>query len=401
MDNTQQNNTQQPKNNPSVTLYVQRYALLGASLIVLLFGIAAILILSAQDESSAIAPNTPTTDILFLGPSSEARNNIMHLTVETGRVEQLTDAAGGVLEYAISPDALWIAYTVRVTGRISDIWLLNLNTQQSIQLTNCLEAQASCNTPAWRNNSSEIAYTRRELDQDSGWTNTERVWLVDIQSRQSRPLFDDFNVQGRYPIWSPTNDQVAFSLVDPVGVLLYDFPTDETLFIPSEQGTTGFFSPDGTQLAYPALRFGIALQRYYTHIELLELPRFGVTNSPDPTVSRLSGPIEAPLEDGQAAFHPNGNTVAVTRRYLDERYTQGSQLYLIDLATDAVTPLVVDASYNHAALNWHPSENWLLYQRNALDDVSQIEIWLLDATTGKTTMIENDGYMPKFLNRGS
>lgn len=386
---------------PETTSPIQRYLLLGASAILLLLGIAGIaLINNGEGESTADEPFGPITTVLFLGPSSEPINQIMQVVVETGATSTLTSVDGGVLEYTISPDNQWIAYTERITGRISDIWLLNIETRQTLQLTNCFEAQASCTTPAWSYNSQQVAYTRRELDPENGWTNTERVWIADINSRTSRPLFDDFEVQGRYPRWSPTNEQIAFSLTEPTGILIYDFASTETLFVPSQQGLTGIYSPDGTQFAYPTLRFGEVMQRYYTHIELLSVPTFGEDDT-EPTISRISGDVTAPVEDGQAALHSDGQRVVVTRRYLDNRYTRGSQLYLIDMTTDTVTPLVVDAGYHHAAISWHPIEDWVLYQRNDLADTRRIELWLLDLSTMETRLIYDDGYMPKFLNEES
>ncbi len=389
-----------PSKTEPATFPIQRYFLLGASLVIMLIFLASIFLFTSGDAAEPpVDPHTPKTDIVFLGPSSAPNPNIMRLTIETGHIQKLTNVEDGVLEYTVSPDMQWIAYTRRVTGRITDIWLLNIETMQTIQLTNCREAQASCSTPSWRNDSQTVAYTRRELDPESGWAYTERVWLVDVASRQSRPLFDDFNVQGRYPVWSPTSAQIAFSLIDPSGILIYDFPSQETLFIPSQQGLTGIFTPDGQQFAYPALRFGQALQRYYTHIELVKLPQFGAETSDSPTVQRLSGELEAPIEEGQIAFHPIKPQAAIARRYLDSRYTQGNQLYLIDLNTKITTPLVVEADYNHAAISWHPTENWLLYQRNAIEDTTHIELWLFNIDTNETQLIYDDGFMPKFLEQ--
>lgn len=374
-----------------------RYGLLGVSVAALLIVGALLWFLDDSErtsESSVAAAASP--DVLFLGPADAARVNLFQLDPDSGDVRRLTDTEGGILEYAISPDGNWVAYSVQVTGQIADIWALNLETGQEIQLTNCRESFASCNTPSWRYDNAVIAYTRRELNPQSGWERTERVWLVDIVSRQTQPLFDDMDVTARFPVWSPTEERIAISLVDPPGIVVYDMPSDRTVFVASPQGITGRFTKDGQALLYPATRYGEAVQYYYTHIEMMV---FGETFNEDASsIRRISGETSTPATDGQAVLHPEGESVAVTRRYLDERYTEGSQIYLLNLADDRVTPLVVDPDYAHASLSWNPDGSKLLYQRTNLNDYSEIELWLYDLASGERTRIYDNGFMPRFLH---
>lgn len=353
-----------------------------------------------EDESSPKATMTDIPDVFFLGPADSSPVNLFRLDPQKGDIEQLSTRDEGLIEYAISPNGQWVAYTVRLSALVHDIWALNLQTGQEIQISNCNEAGASCNTPSWHRNSQQLAYTRLELDQDSGWANTDRVWIVDLVSRESQPLFDDLRVSTRFPVWSPVDDLIAVSLHDPAGVLLYDFATTQTLFMASGERLTGAFSPDGQILVYPALRFGEATQNYYTHLELVHIPDFAeelATESPG--IQRLSGETSTAVEDGQAAIHPDGEQAAITRRYLDERYSQGYQIFLVDIDTGSGRELVFEPDYTHAALGWSADGRYLLYQRaDPTGRNREIEIWLYDIETDNTRLLYANGYMPRFLN---
>ena len=380
--------------------WLLRYGLLGLSMALLLIVGALLFVLDgveSEAESADFSANdTQLADILFLGPADAARVDLFRLNPNTGAMRRLTDTEGGVLEYAISPSGEWVAYSVQVTGHIADIWALNLQTGQELQLTNCRESNASCTHPSWRYDDVVVAYTRRELDADSGWENTERVWLVDLAGRETQPLFDDVETTARFPVWSPTEERIAMSLIDPPGIVVYDMPSDEIVFVASPQGVTGRFTEDGQALLYPATRYGEAVQYYYTHIEMIS---FGDDFSEESShIRRISGETSTPATDGQAVVHPDGEWVAVTRRYLDERFTEGSQIYLLSLEDDSIEPMIVDEDYAHASLNWSADGSKLLYQRTNLSDYREIDLWLYDMETGTSTRIHESGFMPRFLH---
>lgn len=334
--------------------------------------------------------------VLFLAPASSPRPQLMLYDLGTDQTEMLTDAEYGLTDYfAISPDGQWVAYVPRDTGRASNIWIVNLATRQHIQLTNCLEINAQCHTPVWRYDSLQLAYTRRELDPDSGWQNTDHVWLVDINTKESALLFDDLTQQSRHPLWSPVSARIGVVLNNPQGILVYDFPADQSLFIPSQQGFVGAFSPDGDRLIYPVLRVGPAVSMYFTHLEMAIFEDF----SDDEVFSvPISGDPEAPVEDMAADFHPDGRTVALTRRYLDDRYTRGGQVFILDLETTQVEELIYDPRYSHGSVDWSADGNLLVMQRYDFQTMAdETEIWLYEMANSEFRQIYRDGFLPEFV----
>jgi Tol biopolymer transport system component len=334
--------------------------------------------------------------VIFLGPASAAAPNLYLLDVASKRVRQLTNVTSGILDYAASLDGQWIAYATRREGNLSDIWVLNLATQETIQLTNCADVEADCENPAWHPDGGRITYSRRELSVSSGRAHTSRVWVVDLATRTSKLLFDDIEFEGCCPKWAPSGVRIAIFTSNPLGVLVYDFPSNKSVFVATEQGLVGgTFAADGSRLIYPVLRLGPAGSSYYQHFQMISFDTFGEDEATD---ELLSGPIEAPVEDIQAAFHPDGRRVALVRRYLDSRYAIETQVYILNLTTRTVEPVTDDPHYSNGAISWSVDGNLLLMQRyTESPNQSGLSIWVYVVSTGELRMIYSDGFLPQFL----
>jgi Tol biopolymer transport system component len=219
------------------------------------------------------------------------------------------------------------------------------------------------------------------------------VWLVDVGTAQSQLLFDDPQQLGADPLWSPDGRRIAIYDAAAGGIRVRDLQTGQETLLVSEPGDTGAFAPDGTRLVYPFLVRGALGQEFYTHLALADLNA--------DTQASLSGEQDAPVEDAFAAWSPDGTRLALARRYLDERYTAGKQIYLLDVSSGAATPLIVDAACTHAAPQWDPSGRWIVYQRFALNDPNaQPEIWVFDTQTGQTQLLAENAFFPAWLPAG-
>jgi len=105
-----------------------------------------------------------------------------------------------------------------------------------------------------------------------------------------------------------------------------------------------------------------------------------------------------PIEDNSGIWHPAGDRLTVTRRYFDERMTPGAQIYEIDMESLEATPLVVDETYHHSALEWNADGRWLVMERfNREEPGATPEIWVYDVGNDALMLVQEDAWMPGFL----
>jgi len=327
--------------------------------------------------------------VVYLGPAHGTIRNLMLVDLDSGQTSQITQSETGVEDFAVSPDGRAIVYTENNLDHTSDLWLLDVLAGESRALTRCVDAV--CSAPAWVPDQSGIVYQRQEFNTGQAvGSGVARAWIVDPETLHTGLLFDDPQWLGAAPVWSPDGRRVAVYDVEAGGIRVHDVQDGTDTIILSQVGSAGVFSPDGTRLVYPVLVRGAVGEVFYTHLELVDFAAGERT--------RLSGELDAAVEDGGAAWSPDGARLVVARRYLDERHTLGRQLYLVYPASGAVSPLVVEPDYTHAAMHWDSSGRYVVYQRfSVLDPNTQPEVWLVDAVTGETRQVAADAFFPAWL----
>lgn len=328
--------------------------------------------------------------IIYLAPASSQQRNLTLYDLNNGQITTLTDTEWGIADYAVGPDGSQIAYTLYNENGTSDVWVYGLASGSSTQYTACVNS--SCGAPDWDPDGTQIAYEREEYDMLLGQLGARRVWRVSLSNAQSSLLFEDTQVTGHSPTFSPDGNKIAIFSTNPPGVMIYDFIADNRVFIESLQGVVGNFSPDSTKLVYPVLVRGAIGTQFYTQLESVDLIQQQRTN--------ITGESsETPIEDSNGVWRPgHPNQLAISRRYFDDRITDGAQVYLLDTETNEATPLVVDPDYTHGALAWSPDGNLLVMQRfNRVEQGARPEIWLYNMDTQALALIATDAFLPGFL----
>jgi Tol biopolymer transport system component len=172
------------------------------------------------------------------------------LTTDTSRRKSLA---------AVAPDGRHVAYMASRRGDPPDIWVMDIDGGNRVQLTSDETADGE---PAWYPDGRRIAYRSMRRDGSIG------MWAVDMTTRRSERLADLSSVQPPLPPgtarpagslaelrFSPTMTRAAFSLREPTLGFRRLFVTDVTPYAPRPltDGTrwTGYpaWSPDETRLA--------------------------------------------------------------------------------------------------------------------------------------------------------
>lgn len=346
--------------------------------------------------------------VAYLAPAYGGVQNLWFVPIDNpAGAQQLTDSPNGLYDFGVSPDGKYIAFSERQEpSGLNEIKLLNLQTRQITQLTNCVQEDSDCRAPRFQPQGQIIAYERMtmnsDLRQQGVGLGAIRVWVLDLRTQpyQTRPLADNSQFIGHSPLWSLDGNSIAFyssDIANP-GIMIYNFAGQDEKslkFVPSQYGTVGTLSPDGTRLVFPDLtRRGESI---YSYLRIADLGALEFLNLTDPT---------APIDDTDAKWSPDGQSVVIARRYTDERYTRGYQLYQLDLGTQSEQGLVVDERYSHGFFEFNQAGDQLTLQRfplvsdsgDMLAD-SRPQIWLKSLSTGELSLLADNAFHPRWVNR--
>jgi dipeptidyl aminopeptidase/acylaminoacyl peptidase len=240
-----------------------------------------------------------------------------------------------------------------------------------------------------------IAYQRHENAAARGIGAESRIWLLDLTTDPltTFPLFQQAEILGQDPQWTHDGQRLAFYDSFTQSILIYDFAVTDAnqqlQAIPYSNGQVGTLSPDGSRLIYPKLVTGdSAGLRAEFQIASLELG----------TAHNLTD-ANTPTQDRAAAWHPDGQRVAITRVYPDERFTRGDQIYMVDSFTSTVQPLIYDPQYQHGAISWSPDGSQLLLHRFPMTNRAEAlpEVWVYTLTTQALVRVVSDGFYPRWI----
>ena len=347
-----------------------------------------------NDITWKFAVNAPR--VLYLAPATRddpKPPNIFMIdpTTPTTTPKQITFAPIEVIDYAPSPDGTQIAYSQRAADGTADIYLLTVDTGAVQRVTHCIKAV--CQSPDW--SGLRLVYQRTELTTDPSNPDQglPRAWVVNLSDLSTVPMLADPTALGGEPHWSPDGTSVSVYDGNLGGIVIYDLTNGTPpKIIASGDGLNGVFDPTGKLFVYPELEQTSA--EFVSRLAIADLanPANGTHPIGNPDTDTT------PTDDRQPAWNPDGVRLAIQRLYLDDRRAYGPQVVLIDTSTEAVTPLVIDQTYQDGALSWNPTGDQLLMIRSqAADANSAPGIWIYDLKDKSLRQIAQNGYLPAWL----
>ena len=320
--------------------------------------------------------------IVYLAPADAADRGLWFLPAEGGEPSELFTPRNGIFDLAPAPDGSEIALTLAEDEPISHIWLVSRSGDSARQLFNC--APAACSTPAWSADGELLAYVRREPS--SNGLAPGRIWLYDLASGETAPLFQDNQVLGFGPVWSPDGSRLAFFDGNAQAIRVLELESGRVTVIPSLMGEVGSFSPDGGQMVYTDIRQ--VGRQYFPQLWLADLSEEG----------GIRPLLDEAEEDSSPAWSPRGEWIAFARRRLDRQGGPGSQLMLINPESGELRQITDDAAYNNTGFQWDPTGQRLLIQRFNLETGSaRAEIWLYDLGDESLARLVENGFGGQWL----
>ncbi len=369
--------------------------------------VAVILVIAIALTSYFANPAQTGKMIAYLYPASGDVPNIWLSSLENpDDKQQLTFSTMGVYDFAIDSRGQSIAYSMRdEESRSRDIYVMNLRTGSERRVTFCANVDAECHSPVFHPEDAVIAYVRLQSEASVSNIDAEvpRIWILDLVSDTNRLLSENTELTGHSPLWSDDGNTIAYYSADlsAPGVMVYNFnpqvaETQTLNYVPSYNGSVGTLSPNGLKLVVPDIvnRTG----QLFNYLKLVDFSESPATfeNFTDPN---------GVTDDIAVQWHPDGQHVTIGRRYTDERWTQGYQLFQVDAESGDETTLLFNESYGHYFFTWDNTGENLLMQRLPLvnedgtaNNQASPEIWVLDYQTGDLTRIVEEAYFPRWVN---
>ncbi|NDJ51723.1 MAG: hypothetical protein GYB68_01410 [Chloroflexi bacterium] len=327
------------------------------------------------------------SQVLYLGPADTFIKGLWVMPIDGGEPRPLYQPDYGVIHFAPSPDGSQIAMTVFTEDQLTEILLIDADGSNPQQVVDC--GDALCGVVDWSPNGDLLAYEKQDIG-ISGQLGNYRIWLADLETGDTAPIFSDNQVLGYGPQWSPDGDRIAFFDSNPATQAIKVLDRDElfVMDIPTPMGKVGSFDPDGERMVYTAIKQ--VGRQYYPELRLAEL-------SPD-------GENIALFEDGGhedqfAVWSPDGEWIAFGRRRLDRQQGGNAiQILLYDVLNDEVIRLTEDAQYNATELTWDETSRYLLATRYRLETNSATsELWLYDMEDGSFERLTENGIAAQWL----
>jgi dipeptidyl aminopeptidase/acylaminoacyl peptidase len=302
---------------------------------------------------------------------------------------------------AVSPDGLWIAYTVYTPRKASEkagssyreLFLVNTRTRQ---VKPFITGKVSIGGLQWTPDGKRLGFTTRR-----GEKAKNQVWVIPVDGGEA--VQATFAKNGVYSYqWHPTQNKIAYISSNPkpekekklakkgYGFIFYeenlkhnhlymqdlDGEKKEAKQLTKGKTVTGFvFSPDGGAIAASAMDKNLVDYRYmFRHVYLVDV-KTG-------KMEKLTG---NPGKLGNFNFSPDGSKIAYTRS-LDRKDHQASQVFVVDVKTKKEKNLTEPGFKGH--VNWSGWKNNKTVAYTAGEGVwSTLNV--VPANGGKRTIILN------------
>jgi TolB protein len=212
------------------------------------------------------------------------------------------------------------------------------------------------------------------------------VWTVSVATGQAAALYQNSQILGYGPAWSPDGKRLAFFDGSAEGIRVLNIETGEEVVLPSWMGLVGAFSPDSQKMLF-------------NDMKIVEEQVSSVLYLADFATAEVTAPLgeNAPWSDyGVPAWSPDGAWLAVSLR--DGTDKPGKQLWVMRPNGAEARAITDEPGYAHGSYRWDPWGTALVIQRVPLGTPfpkPELVVWSVE--TGRLQVVAVDGTLAQWL----
>lgn len=291
--------------------------------------------------------------ILYLNIADDQRE-LWTMAADGSDARALTSTGNQVYQFSASPDGEQVAYVVFNDQGGLDLWLIGREGGSPLKLVDC--QRDACKTPVWSPDGSKIAYSRQYEGLSPGdSTGRPRLWLVESQSAETRPVFKDSNLVGYNAFWSPdgrwlgTYDQLVNAL------RVVEINSGKILLFPTATGEMGTWSPDNRYLFYSTAQGEGKQRRTF-------LMRADISSGE--IVIALGAEDSRDFAYAPPRWSPDGETILLLQQELPDKPWKRP---LVGKGLASLASIFVPGEqYTYDYFHWNPWGSELVFQGSAL-----------------------------------
>jgi len=327
--------------------------------------------------------------IVYLAAGQANPRELWRIDPATLERIQLTHTDGRIFDFAVAPDGESIVFSLINAEFGTDFWLVGRDGVDTQLLLDC--GPDLCSGAAWSADGQRIAYSREPAGLAPGAPKgPPRVWTLSVSDSQTAPLYQDGQIIGYSPAWSPDGSMLGMVDNSTSSIRVLQLKDQTELLLETHQGTMGSFSPDGSRLIYTTLRFDDATApQPFTMVMVADLDRTG-------SLLPILGREYNVADYGTPAWSPTGEWIAINQR--TENSGPSKQVWIVRPDGSEATALTADADYTYAGYRWSPWGDALVMQRFPLGKpyaTPEVVLWTMAA--GAEQVLAVDASLPEWL----
>jgi Tol biopolymer transport system component len=323
--------------------------------------------------------------VIYTDLDADLRYQLFVVPVSGGEPEQITTEREGIWSFSVAPDGDTVIYATPDGSNGTRLWALVPETAERRLFMAC--PGLYCSGVFWSPDGRGLLYSRLDSAAQGNVTGITSLWWYNLTTNETAPLFQDANMPGFNPRWSPDGKWLSYTSINPQQIQIYQVETGERLTLPTQTGAPAVWSPDGETLLL------VDIQQVGENY----LPKIFHYNLLDRQLTPLN--VDHAFDDNYPSWSPDGEWIVMVRRDWSTGVpVRGNQVWLIRPDGSEAHPVTADHEVIHGQPAWSPDGRYLLYD---VDSASTTEldsgINILDLETGEVLDIAPSGNRSTWL----